>query len=135
MGKVFGEENIDKINISFIHAGIWGVWGEWGTQSPPRGAFLELSCGARAARGQPGHPGVAASAGNIKVYLGLHPLLPPCPKCLGFARAQLFKERVGVPVGTASSAADAQEVHSSIFCCFCFTGGPWPPTPSPNLLL
>lgn len=27
-----------------------------------------------------------------KVYLGLCPLLPPCPTCPGFARAQLFKE-------------------------------------------
>lgn len=63
VGKVFGEENIDKINIRFIRAGIRGVWGERGRQSPPRGAFLELSCGARAARGQRGHPGAAASAG------------------------------------------------------------------------
>lgn len=27
-----------------------------------------------------------------EVYLGLHPLLSPCPKRPGFARARLFKE-------------------------------------------
>lgn len=124
--------------------------GRTGQAEPTRRGSAGAERGTRAARGQPGHPSVAARAGlgeevgtgqtlaerrKIKVYLGLHPLLPPCPKCPGFARAQLFKERVGVPVGATSSAADAQEVHSPIFCCFCFTGGPWPPTPPPKLLL
>lgn len=46
---------------------------------------------------------------KTQVYLRLHPLLPKRPR---FARAQLFKEQCGIPIGSTGSAIDAQEASS-----------------------